>query len=578
MKKITRLFSLIMPLMLFGIFIFYSCKNGPNNPVDEKTISGVLVDEQNNPVPYAVIDVYSSTTAIATDIAKDTSDEEGNYLIENLPDDIANLKVRITHQDFQTYEDNLTNFKSKSKSPVILCHDDTCQRVVNIYTWNKSDSTALSSVEVRMFRSGTLIRKALTKDGKLTFTNVCPGSYMLRLYKPGLGLMYDSIDVDGLDTMSFHFFMTEMDSCCHGLIGVTVKDSVNGNIIEGASVYLWSGTMQIGSIKTDAGGYAQFTDICEGDYTLKIIKDGYNYRYITPLHMDCNDTNISTQYLVKMTGSDTCCTAVIITKVIDAKDSSAIEGATVYILRTGTQTIQGTTDKDGLFTAMNLCAPASYTVKAMKDGYTYQYLNVSFTECDTKNLTLAIMKKSDADSCCNGKVDVTVKDSSDGNNLSGVSVYLYLGSTKIGVKTSDNNGSVNFTDLCPGDYTIKMSKDGFNMKYANITMGCDDSNISTQYLSKKGGSDSCCTAVMNVTMVDSADNTPIEGATVYILRPGGQTIQGTTDQNGNFTASNLCAPVSYTVKVTKSGYSYQYVPVSFTICDTKSMTLKILKK
>jgi hypothetical protein len=578
MRKFTRFFSLILPLLLFGIFIFYSCTNGPNNPADEKTISGVLVDEQNHPVPYAIIDVYSTTTAISSDIAKDTSDEDGNYLIANLPDDISKLQVRITHQDFKTYEDNLSNFKSKSKSPVILCHDDTCQGVINIFTWNKSDSTALSDVEIRMFRSGTLIRKALTENGKLTFTNVCPGKYIVRLYKPGFRLMYDSIDVNSADTMSFHFFMTQVDSCCHGLIGVTVKDSASGNIIEGANVIVWNGSIQIGSKNTDNNGFVQFTDICEGDYVVRIAKDGYNLLYINPLHMKCNDTNISTQYLVKKIAPDTCCTAVIEATVIDSLDSSPIEGATVYIFKTGGQTIQGTTDKDGKFTATNLCAPATYTVKASKDGYLYKYVNVSYTACETKSVQIAIIKKADADSCCHGKFEVTVKDSANGDVLPSTLVHLYLGSTKAGTGYTDNNGYISFSNICPGDYTLRMQKDLYNLKYVNIHMNCNDTNISTQYLSKKVVPDTCCTAVIDVTVLDSADNTPIEGATVYIFKSGGQTIQGTTDADGKFTATNLCAPASYTVKAMKDGYTFQYVPVSFTVCETKNLTIKINKK
>ncbi|TAL70715.1 MAG: hypothetical protein EPN82_01515 [Bacteroidetes bacterium] len=580
MKKLISACYLYIPLLLTGIFIFLSCTNNPNNPVDEHTITGIIVDEQNNPVPYAIVDVYSTSNAIASEIAKDTTDEDGNFSIINLPDDISKLIVKITHQDFKAYEDNLSNFKSKSKSPVLLCHDDSCKGAINLFTFDESDSTTLSDVEVRLFRSGTLIRKAFTKEGNVKFTNVCPGMYMLRLFKPGFQLIYDSTYVQGDDSIPVpqNYFMTRMDSCCHGLIEVVVKDSVNGNIIEGATVVLWNGSMQIGSKLTDNNGYVQFADICEGDYVMKIVKSGYIYLYINPLQMKCNDTNKSMRYLVKQTSSDTCCTAVLNTKVVDSKDSSSIEGATVIIFRSGAQFAKGTTDNNGIYTATNLCAPATYTVKAYKDGYNYQYVNITYTECDTKNQTIALMKKSDEDSCCHGVVDVTVKDSANGNLLKGVSLALYLGSTKIGIYNSDISGHVVFNNICPGDYILKMQKDGYNLKYINLSMKCNDTNISTQYLSGNSTKDSCCTAIINVTVLDSADNTPIEGATVYISRTGSQTIQGTTDSEGMFTATNLCAPASYTVKAAKSGYSYMYTNVQYTICDTKNVTIIIAKK
>ncbi|MBI5325049.1 MAG: carboxypeptidase regulatory-like domain-containing protein [Ignavibacteriae bacterium] len=580
MKKFINACFIIPPLLILGILIFLSCTNNPNNPIDEHVISGKIVDEQNNPVPFAIIDIYSTTSSIAVELAKDTTDEDGSYLINKLPDDISNLVVRITHPDFQTFEENLTSFKSKNKTPFILCHEDTCNGAVSLFTFNDKDSSALSDVEVRLFRTGSLIRKALTKDGKLIFTKVCPGMYILRLYKPGFGLIYDSTYVNGNDSipLPLNYFMAQTDTCCHGLIGITVKDSVNGNVIEGASVYLWSGSMQSGFSKTDENGNVLFTDICEGDFTIKIVKEGYNYIYITTLHMNCNDTNFSTQYMVKKTSSDSCCTAVLISKVTDAKDSSAIEDATVYVLMPDGKKIQGTTDNNGIFTATGLCAPATYTVKAFKDGYNYQYMQLIYIRCDTVTMKIPLTKKSDSDSCCHGIVDVTVIDSSTGNNLKGVSVALYLGSSKIGIYNSDANGHVLFNNICPGDYTLKMQKDGYNMKYVNLSMKCNDTNISTQYLSGNKQNDSCCTAKINVTVLDSADNSPIEGTTVYIFRTGSQTIQGTTGSNGEFSAVNLCAPAAYTVKVTKSGYSYMYTNVQYTICDTKNLTITLMKK
>ena len=580
MKKFFGTCYLYIPLLLTGIFVFLSCTNNPNNPSDEHAISGVIVDEQNNPVPYAIIDVFSNTTSIASEISKDTTDEDGNFSIVNLPDDVSKLYVKVTHPDFRTFEDNLTNFRSKSKTPLLLCHDDTCKGALSIFTFNESDSSALSDVEIRLFRAGQLIRKALTKDGKLTFTNVCEGMYLLRLYKPGFKLIYDSAYVPADDSIPVprSYFMTQTDTCCHGLIAVTVKDSATGNVIEGASVYLWSGSLQAGFTKTDNNGFAQFTDICEGDFTMKIVMTGYNYYYITPLHMNCNDTNISTQYLVKKTGSDSCCTAVLITKVTDKEDSSAIAGATVYVLMPDGNKIQGTTDNNGIFTATGLCAPATYSVKAFKDGYNYQYMQLIYIRCDTVTMKIPLTKKSDEDSCCHGKIGATVKDSSNGDVLPNTLMYLYLGSSKVGAGYTDNNGFISFDKICPGEYKLRMQKDPYNVKYVNLSMKCNDTNSSTYYLSEKQGADTCCTAVINVTVLDSADNTPVEGATVYIFRTGGQTIQGTTDQNGNFSVSNLCAPASYTVKAAKSGYNYMYTNVQYTICDSKNVTLKLLKK
>jgi hypothetical protein len=576
MKIFTKFGRLLLPLTFIFLLLFLSCQKNPNSPVDDKsTISGTIVDEQSNPVPNAVIDVYSTTTAVTTELAKDTTDEDGKFMLSKLPSDYSNLKVTITHPDFKLYDGNLTDFKTKSSAPILLRHDDTCKGALHLYTYNKADSTKLSDVEVRLFRSGSLIRKAFTKDGELFFTNVCPGTYILRLYKPGFQLIYDSTTVAGDDTIPYplHYYLNETDTCCHGKIAVTVKDSASGNNLDGVNVIVWGGSTQYGNKNTDNNSYVLFTDICTGDYTIRMQKDGYNLKYVN-IHMNCNDSNISVQFLTKKTVPDTCCTAVIVASVIDSSNSTPIEGATVYIFKTGGQTIQGTTGSDGKFTASNLCAPASYTVKAMKDGYSFKYVPVTFTSCTTQTVEVALTKIP-VDTCCHGKVELTVKDSANGDNLSGVSVKLIYGSTKTDTATTDGNGYALFSELCTGDYTLRMQKSGYNLMYVKIHLNCNDTYTTTQYLSKP---DTCCSAVISTTVVDSADSSPIVGATVYIFKTGGQTIQGTTDNNGNFTASNLCAPASYTVKAMKDGYSFKYVPVTFTKCVTQDVKIELVKK
>ena len=577
MKLYTQFGRLILPVVVFILFFNMSCNENPTKVAHDNTsVAGALVDEQGTPVPLAIIEVYNPLPSVLSLLAKDTTDEDGKFSLSKIPGDAAMMNIKITHQDFKKTDIKFLEFKNKSSEPFLLCHQDTCTGVLGIHTFNNTDSSKLSEVEVRLFRDGNLIRKACTKDGGLAFTNVCPGKYLMRLYKYGYGLIYDSVEVKGSDTIPFHFYMQSglQDSCCHGKLTILVRDSANSEPLPDVLTYLYLGGNKLAYGKTDSTGQITFSGLCPGDYNASFSKTGYINGYLHNIHLDCNDTVGVDQLLTKAPKTDTCCTAAIIAKVVGT-DSSAISEATVYIFRSGGETITGTTDSNGYFRIYHLCAPVSYTVKAIKDGYNHNYIPVSFTKCDTQYVHLVLTPKA-ADTCCNGMIYISLKDSASGLPITGGVSYLYQGNNKIASAHPDSNGLVIFSKICPGDYSVNFSITGYNNKSIYyIHMDCNDTLITDHFLSKTHKDDTCCTAAL-ITRVMGTDSAAIAGATVYICRSGGETITGTTDSYGFFKAYNLCAPGSYTVKATKDGYNYQYLPVTFTKCDTQYVHLVLI--
>lgn len=572
----------LFPAMVIIILLYISCTENPTDTTTpNSSINGVLIDEQGTPIPNAILEVFNPFPSIQSFIAKDTSDEDGNFSFNNIKDDIAALQIKITHKDFKTTEMNLKNFKTASANPIELLHLDSCQGFLKIFTNNAKDSTNLSDVEIRLFRDNTLIRKALTKNGEITLYHICPGNYTLRLFKNGYKLEYQTLEFGETDSILKHFYLLSNadDSCCHGQIMLSLKDSSTGNSISHAAASLYQGNLNLGTMYSDSNGIVVFHGLCEGDYNIAISKSGYSTKGFHDIHLNCNDSLSETKILAKQHGIDTCCTAAIITQVLDTTNSLPITGATVYIFKSGGQTITGTTDQQGNFSAYGLCAPGYYTVKAIKDGYTFSYHPITLTKCDTINLKL-FLHKSSKDSCCNGLISITVKDSLSGMPIHGVLTYLHLGNSKIGSGYSDTNGVVYFKGLCPGSYNINFSKAGYNANnLMNIKLECNDTLTHELLLQKNSGhgGDTCCTAAIITQVVDSTNSAPIHGATVYIVSSGGKTITGTTDQNGNFSAYGLCAPGYYTVKAAKDGYSYLYHSITLTKCDTLNVKLSLLK-
>jgi 5-hydroxyisourate hydrolase-like protein (transthyretin family) len=579
MITFTKSYKLLMVFILIIIVTVISCEKQPNEPNNnENTITGVIVDEQGTGIAFAVISVYNPSIPANNDIVRDTTDEEGVFLLSKLPADDSQLNVKIQHQDFKIFEEKLSSFKLKITSPIILCHEDTCKGVINFGTFKLSDSSKLSDVVIKIYRSGTLIKKGNTYDGKLTFTNVCPGDYIIQYNKQNYSASNDSISINSSDTVYIHkyFEQLEPDSCCNGKIVISIKDSAANSALSGVKTYLSDANGHVNYTYSDSLGIATLTGICPGDYKVNFYKSGYNSQSLT-FNMNCNDSAGANVILAATPKADSCCNGALKVFLIDKiTGKSPANKVSVNLLQNG-KVLQ--TQSSNVYAFFSKLCEGSYQIH-ITSSY-YETLTFDYTShCNAQDTTTKFLTPTQSgDSCCHGIINITYKDSASQAALKGVGVYLYQGSAKIAAQSTDAHGNVAFTGICQGDFTVKSSLSGYNNYYFSITLGCNDSNSSVQYISKVKSTDSCCTGKLTVSVKDSTDGNPVSGATVYIIRlDNSTTITGTTDSNGTYTAEGLCAPVNYKIKATRSDYNYYYVPLTFYHCNSQAITIKILKK
>jgi len=267
-----------------------SCQNDLIKPKDSTNIiSGTITDQQNMSVPNAIVQVVANDKvkmgAKIMDekiIVADTTDEDGNFTLPNLPVDISNMNFRVLHTDFQKYEVSLQDLianKDRKKVPVKLLNDSACKGRIEIIVKNKKDSTVINEAEVRMNRSGTIIRKSWTNaDGKIIFENVCSGRYWIRIARPHFKVLEtdDGFTIEGDNTITRTLYLEPevADTCCNGVIKIIVKDAGNGQILNGVVVKLWKDAKLIASRQTENTS-ATFTGICKGTYGFSIWKNGY---------------------------------------------------------------------------------------------------------------------------------------------------------------------------------------------------------------------------------------------------------------------------------------------------------------
>jgi hypothetical protein len=138
--------------------------------------------------------------------------------------------------------------------------------------------------------------------------------------------------------------------------------------------------------------------------------------------------------------------------VVDA-NGHAINGAEANLYNsTGDLVKTETTDNNGEFNFTSLSA-GNYDIVVSKDGYlngTDSATATSGTTTDAGTFTLTE----------NGRISCTVKDDS-GAPVPDATVELYQNGVQIKTTTTNSTGSFEFTNLTYGNYTIKVSKSGY---------------------------------------------------------------------------------------------------------------------
>jgi 5-hydroxyisourate hydrolase-like protein (transthyretin family) len=572
MKQFLLLRRILIPC-LFSLFIFIlACtKDNNTNPNNQNVVSGVIKDEQDNPVPNATIEAINSGAAIQGLLAKDTTDEDGKFTLSGLPDNLNSIDLKISHEDFKTYQAKAATIigkNDKKNFPVKILHEDSCCGKINLTVLKMSDSTPVNDAEVRLNRKDTLIRKSYTNsEGKLSFEFVCPGSYWFRIAKEGFKVIEQEFELKGCDTLNFTFYLIgadQQDSCCNGAIFFNVKDSTTGLPIPNVTLNLWKGSIKLGTYQTNGDGNYNFTKICQGEYQISLSKDGYVSQEFN-FTMGCNDT---VHFNKLMIPKDSCCNGKI--KVIpkDKDTQEPLNGATVKLLKNGTL-LSTKTVENGYALFGDLC-DGIYRLSITKDGYN----GIEFSDtlgCNGTQEVVKMMEKKQ-DSCCKGAIFFNVKDSTTGKPISNVTLNLWKGSTKLGTYQTNGDGNYNFTLICQGEYQISFSKDGYVSQEFNFTMGCNDS---VHFNKLMVPTDTCCNGKIKVIPKDKDSQEPLNGATVKLLK-NGTLLSTKTVENGYAIFEKLCDGI-YRLSITKDGYNG--VEFSDTLgCNGTQEVVKLMEK
>ena len=254
--------------------------------------------------------------------------------------------------------------------------------------------------------------------------------------------------------------INEQDTCCDGILYLIPKDSETSEILNGAVIKLWQDGKLIEKAITGEG-YAVIDNICEGNYWVDIIHEGYEAIEFE-IEFDCNETKEITKEL----DPKECCEGVIYVIPKDSETNEIISGAKVRLWQSGDLIDKVFVGESGYARFLNVCE-GEYAIDILHE----EYEAIEFTVEMDCNDTLEITKTLES-SCCESIIKVYPKDSETEESLNGASVTLRSGEQTIETLTV-SDGKVIFDNVCKGSYEIAITKEGYTGMEFDFDIGCN---------------------------------------------------------------------------------------------------------
>jgi hypothetical protein len=368
----------------------------------------------------------------------------------------------------------------------------------------------------------------------------------------------------------------DTSGCCHGRVTLSVTDSATGHALDGGNASLYEGDHLIASKPMNDSGTV-WDGLCPGHYHMTISKDGYHAANFDIDSLTCNDTQKVTHTLSAETtnSGDSCCSGRDYITAEDSSTHQVLIGATIVLLNRTTNVSQTATTSsitNGSIRFGDLC-PGNYLCTITKDGYN----TVSFDWMQTCDEVLSFTKSllsihQNNDTCTNGRIYVTVDDSSTHTSLSGATINIYHAGGALDTTVYSASQSVRIPSqggLAPGDYRATVNKDGYGEGVFEFTITCNEEHSVTISLLATTTTN-CDTASIDIHVTDSLHHdVNISGATVTI-RMDGHTdnfTSGTTSDAGYYLSDhNLPGHTTYIMTISKDGYNTKSIVWQVTDC------------
>ncbi|MBE0645257.1 MAG: carboxypeptidase regulatory-like domain-containing protein [Bacteroidetes bacterium] len=357
-------------------------------------------------------------------------------------------------------------------------------------------------------------------------------------------VLYSSMDPktdeSALHNMSVQ--MTEVDSCCSGVLVLTLKNA-NNELLVNKTVIIKRAGQIIADPRTNQDGKITEDNLCPGEYSIRIAVDGYRvFEAVFIINAACEPVDMTAVLQNETSG---CCDGVLTVNVKD-ENGASVAGAQVRVWKSGAILQQAFTDTAGVALFTDLCR-GEYGVDIMKTGVTNREFSFAINaDCDPYTKMVVVENLG----CCSGIFTLVVRDAN-GNPVQGAKVLVRQGSKVLEDPVTNANGQIIVDGLCKGEYNYRISKDGYAVVEGMfaINENCDPVTREATLT----GNSICCSGVFTLVIRDANGN-PIPGVMVRVTKGGVEVSDGLTNGEGRFVVDGLCQG-EYNYRASKEGYT-----------------------
>lgn len=227
-------------------------------------ILGLVFDENTQaPIANAVIQLLQNNVVIMTAL----SNAEGQFLFQNLAPGSYTLQISATGLQTLLLSAFVVSNQTTIVDPNLPAEPGTLQGTIS-----NDFSTLLPNISIQVYQNLMFVAGTVTDSaGFYVVTGLASGDYTV--IAGGQGFALQTVDTSILSNQTTILNLT-LDTL-QGTISGRIAESVTGNSIAGASVYLLSGSTLIAVTLTDENGYYAFSSIPAGTYTLRASALGY---------------------------------------------------------------------------------------------------------------------------------------------------------------------------------------------------------------------------------------------------------------------------------------------------------------
>ncbi len=557
----------LLLLALSSILLFAASCNEDTvtDPVLQKDLAGTIKTFDNQMLVDAVIIAKKGSIVVGTD----TTDDDGSFVLSQIPSDFKNMTMEVYHPAINKLTFHLIDFAGKisdtGNNQFLVQENDSCCGKLVVALRDSTTNQALENVKIRLNKANKGYKALMTNaQGSATFTNLCAGEYRIIIQKDGYKGIEATAVITNCEPLIKSFALakrseTNYDSCCHGIISITVKDSSTNTALANIKIKAVRDGKIIKDGTTSANGSVVMTGFCPGEVRFVF---NYNTReYAFGKNFGCNDTIIYTK-MIDISGD--CCTSKYVLQIKDSLTSLGLNGVKVKLFKGSTLLSEKlTSDTKVMFG--DLCS-GQYGVSISKDGYKSIEYNFNIDCPDSLFVTKYIAPKAITDTCCNGSVKVWLRDSVTYAAISNKTVKLIHGNTVIKDGKTNNDGFFVFTKICSGEYNVKIIINENNVITKGFNLECNQEKVIEAFYKTNN---ECHTAILKIRVKDTNTSLWLDSAEVKLYKENGTLVETVlSNAEGWAMFDNLTAPATYKVRVYLAGYKVREFTFTFNECKT----------